>query len=138
MIGNVAIDLAVSLTGVVILVGVSYLLGAWKTVIVDDTTAAERLRFDEPDFAPENWLVDSQGRAALASNAAGETALVFRKGDALASRRLKPGEGRVDRDDALLRVKLAGDHTMSAIVFDAGDAETADVWARKIAGDYGI
>lgn len=135
---NILVDLAVSLTGVLILVGVSYLLGAWKTVSVDEATAADRLRFDEPDFAPADWLIDRDGRAALAVNAAGETALVFRKGDEFATRRVRPGEGRVERDGAVLRVKPAGDHTLRPLSVDAGDPETAAAWARKIATERDI
>ncbi len=132
MTGNVLIDLAISLAGVSFLVGVSYFLGAWKTIIIDIPSAEERLAFDEPDFMPVEWLLDKQGRAAAARNQSGETALVFRKGDQLASRRLNLEDLRIHVNGAVLTVKMRGDHTLPPVSIIADGDDLAVAWRDKL------
>jgi len=133
--GSILLDLLISLGGVLVLVGLSAALGAWRTEKVTEAGAAERLAFDEPDFAPAEWLIDADGRAAFALSATGEeAAVVFALGDGLASRRFPVGAlpASADGDTVTLRLTEPSKNRVSA---RAGSTEAAAAWARRIAGN---
>lgn len=99
MSNSLLMEFGLSLTGVGILVGLSYLLGAWRSARVTLDAAADRLRFDEPDFQPADWLVGADGKAAAAISPDGaEIGLVFVMGDDFATRRLKRAGAEIRRD----------------------------------------
>jgi len=106
MTGNIIIDLAISLGGIAFLLGISVLLGAWRTPPLIRREAEARLAFDEPDFQPTGWLMDEAGGMALATSEQGEIALVFRMGDNFATRRslVTAVQANLDGEDLCLRV----------------------------------
>lgn len=134
MTGDLSLDLLVSVAAIALMVGISWLLGAWRNVPVDEASAAERLAFDEPDFAPVRWMVGADGKAAAALSAAGgEAAFVFAVGDSLASRRLQLGAFRVSRDGEEIIAAIA-DPSKPAIRLRAPSAAEAADWAGGLGG----
>lgn len=134
MTGNLLIDLAVSFVGVAILVGVSYLLGAMRSAIVTDRTAAERLEFDEPDFRAGEWLIGADGKSAAALSVDGaETALVFAVGDRLASRRFRHGAVGIERVGATVIFRM-GELSLPKARLEAADEDAAEQWVLRLAG----
>lgn len=131
---SLLIELALSLAGVGLLVAVSWLLGAWRSVRVTEAGAADRLAFDEPDFRIAEWFVGSDGRSAAALSANGaEIALVFALGDSLATRRLDRRSARIERTGAELQV-LLGEPSRRAVSVSAPDEATAAQWLLKLTG----
>lgn len=126
MTGNVVIDLAVSLVGVAILVGLARLVFGKIEPSIDREKAAERLAFDEPDFHPVDWLLDESARAALVRNEAGEIAIIVAHGDGLVTRRVGAGRAHAAYADGRLTVDPV-DHTTGRASF-ATDGETARIW----------
>ncbi|MBY0422778.1 MAG: hypothetical protein K2Q06_10785 [Parvularculaceae bacterium] len=125
MTGDPLLDLVISLAGVAALVGLAFLLGATKTLVVDEAAARERLSFDEPDFRPEAWLVDGRGRSAVALSSDGtEAAVVFAVGDGLATRRFRVGAMPASAEGARLVVGLK-DVSRPSVAIDAPDAAAA-------------
>lgn len=92
MTGNLLLDLAISLAGIIVLVGLAQLIFKDRTLRLTRALAEERLTFDEPDFSPVGWLIDEEAGAALAKNNAGETALLTVLGDKIVTRRYAPRE----------------------------------------------
>jgi hypothetical protein len=132
--GDPALDLALSLFGVLALVGAAYLLGATRTAAVTLEAAAERLAFDEPDFAVGDWLIDGAGRAAAAMSRDGrEIALVFALGDGLATRRLSRGRVVAERAGSDIVIRL-GEPSLGKLRLAAPDVATADEWVLRLAG----
>ncbi|MEZ5922463.1 MAG: hypothetical protein R3C60_14090 [Parvularculaceae bacterium] len=128
MTGNLAIDLAISLGGIILMVAVSYFLGAWRTVKIDAAAAADRLSFDEPDFKPATWRVSSDGLAAAAASVnGGETALVFVLGDGLASRRFRSGAAPVRQNGRSLVWRL-GEPSLPKVTVTAESEDIAADW----------
>lgn len=132
MTGNVLIDLLISITGVAVLVGVSWALGAFRTVKTDLAAAADRVAFDEPDFRPAEWLFDEGAAAAAALSEDGrEVVFVFGVGDKLGSRRMRVGAVPVTLDGTSVSAQT-GDVTRGRIRLRAPDADTAARWARRL------
>ena len=137
MTGNVLIDLAISAAGVALLVGLSRLVFGGVRAQVDEAAAAERLAFDEPDFEPEVWFLDSGGRGAAAVNAQGEIAVVKPLGDGLATRRGAASAFRLSCDGATLEIS-APDHTFPRLSLAAPSDEAALQWAVRLFGKDAI
>lgn len=134
MTGNLAIDLAISLAGIALMVGVSWLIGAWRSTPVSEAAARERLAFDEPDFAPARFMVSGDGRAAAALSGEGEeAAFVFSLGDRLATRRYRRGAFKVRREGGEVVAELA-DPSKPKLRLLARDAEEAADWAGGLGG----
>ena len=128
MTGNLLLDSLISLGAIALMV-----LAAWAAFRghpnpLDETAARERLAFDEPDFAPQRWLLDGQGRAALAESDRGEFALVSRLGADLVTRRFGPGGARVRIDGDALIVAPHDPGARPVRIEAAGAAE----WARNL------
>ncbi len=129
------LELALSLAGVGLLVAVSWMLGAWRSVEVTADEAAGRLAFDEPDLAVKEWLIGADGKSAAALSADGaEIALVFALGDSLATRRLKRPEARVEQRGAALLFVL-GEMSRRAVTLAAPDEPTARRWLSRLTSD---
>lgn len=133
MTGDLVLDLLISLAAIALMVGISWLMGAWRTIRVDEASAAERLAFDEPDFAPVRWMVGADGKAAAALSESGEAAFVFAVGDSLATRRPAPGAYRVSRDGEAVVAAIA-DPSKPAIRLRAASAGQAAEWAGGLGG----
>lgn len=134
MTGNLYLDLLISFGGVAVLVGVSFLLGAWKSATVDEASARERLDFDEPDFRPGEWLFSRDGSAAVAISQDGaEAAFVFALGDGLATRRVKLGAFEVKSEGDKVAARLR-DPSKWSLKLAAGSPEEAVRWAGRLSG----
>jgi len=131
MTGNLYLDLLISFAGIGVMVGVSFLLGAWKNAPVDAASAVDRLAFDEPDFAPARWMISADKRAAAALSAGGEAAFVFAQGDGLATRRLSHGAFKVEQEGREVIVSF-GDITKPKIRLVAGGEAEAAEWAGSL------
>lgn len=131
MTGDPILDLVVSLAGVGALVGLAFLLGATKTLVVDEAAARERLAFDEPDFCPGDWLIDGRGRSAVSLSAdRAEAAVVFGVGDGLATRRFRIGGAPTAFDGRRLVIRL-DDISKSLVAVDTkGDSHAARIAAH--------
>jgi hypothetical protein len=135
MTGSLFLDLLISVGGVALLIALSWLLGGLRSVRVDETAATERLAFDEPDFAPADWLTSADGCAAAAISRDGrDAAVVFAVGDRLATRRFKAGAVAVHVDGRSVAV-LLGDVSRPKIALLAPDADAANRWARRLRGE---
>lgn len=134
MTGNVAIDLAISLAGILVLVGVSYLLGGWRTATVTAEAAIARLRLDEPDFAPGEWMVGADGRCAAAvSGDRREIALVFAVGDKFASRRFRRGAVSIEKQAAAIIFRMK-EPSLRLVRLIAPDPASLEGWLLHLAG----
>lgn len=132
MTGNFLLDLAISIAGVIALVGLSAALGGWRSVTVTEALAADRLTLDEPDFAPAFWRISRSGEAAAAPSRDGrDIALVFRVGDCLVSRRLKREAAPLRVDGALVIFKL-GEPSRRTVVLRAPDPAAAAAWLSEL------
>ena len=131
MTGNLLIDSAISIGAIALMVLAAWLAFRAPPKPVDEAAASARLEFDEPDFAPRRWLIDRDGRAALAEGANGEFALVFRLGVDLVTRRFPAGAAKAEARDGALVVR-PGDPGARAVTLAGGDAA---LWARNIAGE---
>lgn len=126
-------EIAVSLAGIAVLVLVSWFLGALRTAKVTQEAAAERLAFDEPDFAQGDWLVGTDGISAAAVSADGaEGALVFVIGDGLGTRRFRRGGVAVERSGAILAFKTS-EPSLPKVRVSAPDEATAARWVLTLA-----
>ncbi|HBK91444.1 MAG TPA: hypothetical protein DDZ68_07220 [Parvularcula sp.] len=135
MTQGLLIELVLSIAGVGLLVAVSWMLGAWRNAFVTANAAADRLAFDEPDFAAREWLVGADGKAAAARSADGaEIALVFALGDSFATRRLARRQARVEQRGAALRFAL-GEVSRRAVYLTAPDEAAARRWLSLLTGD---
>ncbi len=132
MTGNFFLDLAISVAGVIALVGLSAALGGWRSVPVTEARAVDRLSLDEPDFQPAFWRISLSGDAAAAlSSDESEIAVVFRVGDRLASRRLKREAARMRADGALVVITL-GEPSRRSVVLRAPDPAAAATWLSEL------
>lgn len=133
MTGDLILDLAISVAGIIILVAISFLFGAMRTADVTQRSASERLSFDEPDFDPAEWFVGTDAKAAAAVSADGrETALVFAVGDGLATRRLGRASVDIQRAGAVVSFRL-GEPSLSTLRLVAPDETTAEQWVLRLA-----
>lgn len=128
------IEIAISFLGIALLIGVSWLFGAMRSVVVTKEAAAERLKFDEPDFKTGEWLIGADGRSAAALSANGaETALVLAVGDGLATRRFRHGGVGLERFENTLIFRL-GEPSLRTVRLAAPDRATAEQWILRLAG----
>lgn len=134
MTGNALIDLAISLAGVAILIGLSWLLGAMRSVAVTSEAAIERLAFDEPDFKIGEWFFGADNKSAAAMSADGhETALVFAVGDGLATRRFRHGAIGIEKSGTMLEFRM-GEPSLRRVRLVAPDETAAEHWILRLAG----
>lgn len=134
MTGNLLIDSLISITGIIVMVIVVRLVFPKTAAPVTEARARERLALDEPDFEPCAWLIDAEGRAALAEGKAGDFVLVERLGLDLVTRRFLPGVAKAAEEEGALAVKLP-DHTTPKVAIASRDATQ---WAMKLSGGSGI
>lgn len=129
---GILIELGLSLAGVGVLVATTYIMGAWRTARVTPEAAAERLKFDEPDFEPQDWLVAADGKAAAAISRDGEElGLVFAMGEDFATRRLKRSVARVERDGAAV-IFILKEPSRRAVRVMASDEDAAAQWFLRL------
>ncbi|GEM_PF-1592995 len=128
MTDSLLIESLISIAAIGVMVGLAWAVFKTPSPPVTMERARERLSFDEPDFEPSSWLIDTKGRAALAEGEGGDFALVSRLGLDLVTRRYPAGALRASEingeleiaplDPGARRVKLA--------------ANDAAQWARKL------
>ncbi|MEO1240734.1 MAG: hypothetical protein AAFX54_02400 [Pseudomonadota bacterium] len=128
MTGNLLIDTVISIAAIAVMVAIARLLFPPPAAKVTEAAAMERLALDEPDFAAQAWLIDREGRAALAQGAAGDFALIKKLGLDLVTRRFRAGAVSVAADESALILGL-GDTTLPRVVISTDDAAH---WALKL------
>lgn len=134
MTGNAILDLLISIAGVALMIGLSFALGALRSVAVTKEAAEERLSFDEPDFKAGSWFVGADNKSAAALSAdGGETALVFAVGDGLATRRFSHGAVGVEKTGTTLIFRL-GEPSLPRLRLNASDESVAEQWVLRLAG----
>jgi len=134
MSGDELLQLGVGVAVTLALIGISALLGAWRSVKVSEASARDRLAFDEPDFSIDALMVGADGRSAVAlDESKGEGAVVFALGDGLATRRFKIGALDAASDSARLMVTLRDISKWRVDVIAPG-VGVAEEWARRIKG----
>ena len=129
MTGNYLIDSLISLGAIAFMVGVAWLMFRASPAAVTRESAAERLAFDEPDFRPVRWLIDTEGRAALAEGTGGEIALISRLGLDLVTRRFPAAAVRVMEEGGALVVRPTDPGSRKLVIV----ADEAAEWSRKLA-----
>jgi hypothetical protein len=132
--GNLLLDLVISAAGVGLLVALSYVLGGYRDAVLNEASMRDRLAFDEPDFAVSDFLISTDGKAAIALDTAKrEGAVVFAHGDGLATRRFPIGSAAVGSDGAALVISL---HDVSKwrVRIAAAAPDAAKSWARRLGG----
>ena len=128
------IEIAISLSGIAILIGLSFALGATRAVAVTEGLATDRLAFDEPDFKPGEWFVDVDGKSAAARSVDGhETAVVIAVGDGLATRRFRHGAVGIEKSGTTLLFNL-GEPALRTLRLVAPDESAAVHWVLRLAG----
>lgn len=130
MTDNLLLESAISLGALVMMVLAVWLVFKTPPQMIAESSARARLAFDEPDFAPVEWVFDKAGGAALAEGRAGEYALVFRHGADLVTRRFGAGDGVAVAQGAALTIAQT-DPGSRAITLRSDDASR---WAHKISG----
>ena len=131
MTGNILIDLAISIGGVILLVGLARVIFGARGAALTLAGATERLAFDEPDFNPAHWLVCESG--AVAVNAVGEAALVRPVGDDIVTRRFRLQDLNWRREGLRL-VAETPDHAFPGFAVSAADEAEARGWAGLLNG----
>lgn len=131
MTGNVLIDLAISISGVILLVGLARLIFGPRDITLNLARATERLEFDEPDFNPVHWLVCESG--AVCVNDAGEAAFVAPLGDGLVTRRFRLKDMRWRREGVRL-IAETQDNAFASFAVSAADEAEARGWAGLLDG----
>ena len=125
-------ELAVAAGVTAFLIALSWLLGAWRSVPLNEAAVRDRLAFDEPDFRIDSLLIGSDHRSALALDVAkGEAAVAFALGDAVATRRFKRGSLGVRAEGANVTVVLK-DISKWRVRIAAASTDAAEDWARRI------
>lgn len=131
MTGNLILDLVISVGGIIIVVAISWALGAARLSRVTEADVIERAAFDEPDFDPSEWLVGKDGMAALAVAKNGESLIAFRVGDRIATRRFAAGAAPANADGPTVVFRLA-DPGAPAVRIRTADANKAKQWAARL------
>lgn len=128
MTGNLLLDTLISLAAIAAMVLLARLVFPAPATKVTEAEARDRLALDEPDFTPNAWLIDDNGRAALAESTSGEFALVKRLGLDLAIRRFRKGDMQIGdtKDDLVLK---SGDVTLPEVRISNPAAQD---WALKL------
>ena len=128
------VEVAISLSGIAILIGLAWALGATRSVAVTADVAVERLAFDEPDFKPGEWFIGADGKSAAAASVDGhETAVVFAVGDGLATRRFRHGAVGIEKAGTSLLFKI-GEPSLRTLRLAAPDESAAAHWVLRLAG----
>ncbi len=130
MTGDLLLDSVISLAAIALMVAFAWFMFSAPPLKVTKEVARERLAFDEPDFTPVHWLIDAEGRAALAEDEAGDFALISRLGVDLVTRRYAAGAMRVTVEGGVLAIAPL-DPGSRTVKLAAGEAAQ---WARKFAG----
>ncbi len=133
MTGNLLIDSLISLGAIAFMVAVAWIVFRSPPAAVTRESASERLAFDEPDFRPQRWLIDREGRAAIAEGAGGDIALVSRLGLDLVTRRLPAVALRAEAEEGALVIRPNDPGSRTLVIAAEGAAE----WARKLGPDEG-
>ncbi len=128
MTGNLLLDSLISLSAIAFMVAVAWVVFRAPPGPVTQQAAAERLAFDEPDFRPRQWLIDREGRAAIAEGNSGDIALVSRLGLDLVTRRFPAAAVRAEAADGALVVLPNDPGSRKLVIAADGAAE----WARKL------
>ncbi len=128
MTGNLLIDSLISLAAIALMVALAWVFFRDPPGPVTEDAAAERLAFDEPDFRPVSWLIDGQGRAAMAEGAGGDIALVSRLGGDLVTRRFPAAAVRAAEEGGALVIRPNDPGSRRLVIAAPGAAE----WARKL------
>ena len=134
MTGNLFIDSLISIGAIALMVLVARLLFPPPPSAVTEAEARERLAFDEPDFLTVRWLIDRQGRAAVAEDAAGDVALVFRLGLDLVTRRFPASAIQAEEANFALIIRPNDPGSRKLVIAADGAAE----WARKFSAAHDI
>ncbi|MEZ5893606.1 MAG: hypothetical protein R3C58_10775 [Parvularculaceae bacterium] len=134
MTGNMLLDSLISLGAIALMVGCAWVFFPAKPLPVSQALAAERLAFDEPDFRPVEWLLDRDGRAALARGENGDVALVSRLGIDLVTRRFRPGGVHAAAEEGALVIRPADPGSRKVRLASDNAAD----WARKLSPAHGM
>lgn len=134
MTGNLLLDSLISLAAIALMVALARLLFPPAPASLTEEEARERLAFDEPDFHPVRWLIDRNGRAALAEGADGDVALVSRLGLDLVTRRYPAAALRATEEGGALVVRPNDPGSRKVVIAADGAAE----WARKFSPAHDI
>lgn len=126
MTGNLVLDSLISLAAIALMVALARVLFPGSPSTLTEKEAQERLSFDEPDFRVQQWLIDREGRAALAQGGDHEFVLVSRLGLDLVTRRFRAGAVGAELREGSLIIR-PGDPGLSQVKIRADGA--AD-WAR--------
>lgn len=128
------VEIAISVTGVAILIGLAWALGATRSIAVTKDLAVDRLAFDEPDFNPGEWLIGADGKSAAVLSADGyETAVVFAVGDGLATRRFRHGAVSIEKSGTAVTF-IMGEPSLGVLRLLAPDENAAAHWVLRLAG----
>ena len=133
MTGDFWIDNAISAIAIALIVFLIAALFGRRDAEISEDAARDRLRFDEPDFEPRHWLLDSEAGAALVAGQNDEFALVIRKGADLLTRRFRRSDGVARLDGGVITVDLH-DLSVSAVRFSV--VSQAEYWARAFRSDH--
>lgn len=124
--------------GVFVMVGVSWLLGGWRTGrLADPDAALAAFRQDYPDFGATDRVVAVDGAAALFAGDEPALGAVFALGDAFVTRTLWPGDVRrcdvAPRPDGTVRLTIrTADLTAPKLALTLPAAE-AEHWRERVA-----
>ncbi|MEM8772763.1 MAG: hypothetical protein AAGD92_14045 [Pseudomonadota bacterium] len=129
MTGNLFLDSLISLGAIAVMVIAARIAFGAHEVPVNESAARERLAADEPDFNPRAWLIDRDGRAALAAGDL-EFAVVSRLGGDLVTRRFRPGGANVTTRQGGVEISFPDAGSARVMIV----AEGAVSWARKLSG----
>lgn len=124
MTGNLYIDLAVSLGGILFVVALIRFMFADADVEISEQLAIDRLKFDEPDFEPAAWLIDDQAKIALARSDSGEIAVVKAMGGDFITRRFARGVAIASIQNNMLTIEPT-DHTWRAVSLNVSEVDAA-------------
>ncbi len=133
MTGDLLIDSLISIGAIALMVLAARFAFPASGARVTREMAEARLSLDEPDFKPQDWLEDDDGRVVLAAGG-DEFVLVARLGLDPVVRRFHGDAVKADATDGALTLRLA-DPTLPKVVIANADAAS---WARKFAPSGGI
>ncbi|MGJ8563062.1 MAG: hypothetical protein ACSHXY_05865 [Alphaproteobacteria bacterium] len=94
---------------------------------------ANRLKYDEPDFHPVEWIIDEKNGKALTRNSQGEIALMQTAGANLVVRRMLGATLKSQHNDREL-ILSSSDHTFRSLKITASTETEAGKWAALISG----
>ena len=127
MTGNLLIDSAISIFAIALMVLAARLAFGKPSAVVSLAAAEDRLAFDEPDFAPVDWLVDTDANGALARNERGEVAILFARGDGIVTRRFAAGAVKAGIAGNSLVISRI-DHVTPELSLQLSEGRSAEAW----------